>query len=75
VSLLERHYEGGRRFEVGEMIERGQAVAVGLRIADPEWADAVDVFKVFTFRGDDLRVVHMQDCLGRADALAAMAAG
>jgi hypothetical protein len=75
VSLLARHYEWGRRFEVLELIEQGEAVAVGLRIADPDWSDVVDVFKVFLFRADDMKVVHMQDCVDRAGALAAIAAG
>lgn len=52
-------HRAGLRFEPGEMIEKGDRVAVQLHEG---------VFKVFTFEGDE--VVLMRDCVDREDALA-----
>jgi hypothetical protein len=70
VDLLERRYAEGRRWQPHELIERGASVAVGLRVADPEWEgwSAVSVYKVFTFEGDD--AVLLEDCVDRDDAVA-----
>jgi hypothetical protein len=72
VDLLQRHHEGGRRFEPTEFIEEGPRVAVGLTVRDRRWGDeSVEVFKVFSFEGE--RAVLLQDCTGRDDALAYLA--
>jgi hypothetical protein len=74
VDLLSSHQQNGRRFQVSEAVERGAAVALGLRISDPEWSGTVEVFKVFTFEAAGDKVVHMQDCDSRQSALATLAA-
>jgi hypothetical protein len=74
VDLLSRHHQNGRRFQVTETFERGTAVALGLRISQPEWSGTVDVFKVFTFGATGDKVEQMQDCDSRQAALAMMAA-
>jgi hypothetical protein len=68
-------YENGRRFQVGEAVERGASVALGLTISQPDWSGTVEVFKVFTFGAGADRVVHMQDCDSRDAALATLAEG
>ncbi len=75
MSLLAGKYEAGRRFAVGEVVERGDALAVGLRITEPGWSGPVDVFKVFRFDRPSGRIVEMEDCAGRAEALASIGAG
>lgn len=69
------HHENGRRFQVGEAVERGAAVALGLTISQPDWSGTVEVFKVFTFGAAGDKVVHMEDCDSRDSALAMLAAG
>jgi hypothetical protein len=68
------HYQNGRRFQVSEAVERGAAVALGLRISEPEWFGTVEVFKVFTFGATGDKAELMQDCDSRQAALAMMAA-
>lgn len=75
MDRLLTHHDNGRRFEVGEAVERGAAVALGLTISEPEWPGIVEVFKVFTFGGAGDKVVRMQDCDSRQAALAALADG
>jgi hypothetical protein len=75
VDLLTKHYKKGRRFQVGEAVERGPAVVLGLTISQPDWSGKVEVFKVFTFAPTGDRVVGMQDCDSRESALAMLAAG
>ena len=62
MDRLSQLYENGRRFQVGEAVERGPAVALGLTISQPDWSGTVEVFKVFTFGAAGDNVVHMQDC-------------
>lgn len=64
MRLLEQHHRSGRRFEPTELLESGPRVAVRLA-----WGG----YKVFTFAGDG-RLVHLQDCVDRADALARLGA-
>jgi hypothetical protein len=73
VDLLARHHERKRRLEPAELIEQGNRVAVRLGVTDPAWSGPVEVFKVFTFRDEDDRVVLMQDCIDRESALAELA--
>ena len=54
-----------------ELVDRGDAVVVGLRISQPDWSGTVEVFKVFTFRHGADVVIGMQDCTDRDDALSA----
>jgi hypothetical protein len=75
VDLLTQHYGKGRRFQAGEAVERGVAVALGLTISQPDWSGAVEVFKVFTFAAAGDKVVRMQDCDSRQAAMAMLAAG
>jgi hypothetical protein len=75
VDRLSQLYENGRRFQVGEAVERGPAVALGLTISQPDWSGTVEVFKVFTFGAAGDNVVHMQDCDSRDAALALLTAG
>jgi hypothetical protein len=63
VDLLEQKHRGGRRFELTEVVEQGPRVAVGL---------AAGHYKLFTFAEDD-RVVLLQDCIDRDDALRQLA--
>jgi hypothetical protein len=74
VSLLAGHFERGRRFAVHEIVERGDAMVVGLRLTQPDWSGSVDVFKVFTFGPGVDRVVRMQDCTDREAAVSAASA-
>jgi hypothetical protein len=74
VDLLAQHHRHGRRFEPTEFIEEGPRVAVGLHVADPRWDGKAQVFKVFTFRDPGDAAVLLQDCTGRDDALARLAA-
>jgi hypothetical protein len=70
VDLLASHHRGGRRFEPTELVERGDRVAVGLRVNDPDREEPHEVFKVFAFEPSGERVSSMHDCVDRADALA-----
>lgn len=75
VDLLELHHREGRRFEPTDFVEEGSRVAVRLTVRDARWdGETAEVFKVFTFRepGDD--AILLQDCSGRDDALAYLAA-
>jgi hypothetical protein len=74
VDLLEQHCQEGRRFEPTEFVEAGTRVAVGLKVRDPNRRreTAAAVFKVFGFEGE--HAVLLQDCNGRDDALAYLAA-
>jgi hypothetical protein len=69
VDRLANLYEQGRRFEVFELVDNGDAVVAGLRVSQPDWSGSVDVFKRFTFRQGTDVVVHMEDCTDRDDAL------
>jgi len=73
VDLLEQHHREGH-YEPTEFIEEGTRVAVAMTVSNPNWHGeaAHDVFKVFTFEGE--HAVLLQDCAGRADALAQLAA-
>ena len=68
-------HQNGRRFQVGEAVERGAAVAVGLTISEPGWSEPFEVFKVFRFGAAGDQVVGMQDCDSRESALAMLATG
>ena len=54
-----------------ECVDQGDAVAVGLRVSQPDWSESIAVFKRFTFRPDADVVIGMQDCTDRDDALSA----
>ena len=74
VDLLEQRHRNGIRFEPTELIEQGPRVAVGLTVGNPsrQGEAAADVFKVFSFEGE--QAVLLQDCTGRDDALARLTA-
>ena len=74
VALLERHHEHGRRFLLGEMIERDDRVAVEITVVSPEWSAPAQVFKVFTFGQDGDVVVRLNDCIDESYALQVLAA-
>lgn len=74
VDLLSQHHREGRRFQPSEFIEEGARVAVRMTVTDARWGgESAEVFKVFTFVESDDRVVLLQDCTGRDDALAYLA--
>lgn len=68
------HHQNGRRFQVSEVVERGEVIALGLTISQPDWSGTVEVFKVFTFGAAADKVVHTQDCDSRDSALAMLPA-
>jgi ketosteroid isomerase-like protein len=74
VGLLANHYENGRRFALGEMIEQGDRVAVEFTVANPDWSGPVTLFKVFTFRPGENVVVRLNDCVDESYALQVLAA-
>jgi hypothetical protein len=74
VDLLRDHFRQGRRFAVGRFIEQGDRVAVAVSVTDPQWSEAVDVYKVFTFRSDEDVVVRLNDCLDESYAVQVLAA-
>lgn len=46
-----------------------------MTVSDSHWGnESVEVFKVFTFQESSERAVLLQDCTGRDDALASLAA-
>ena len=73
VDLLRDHHASGRSFRPTELVEEGPRVAVGLRVTDPHWDGAAEVYKVFTFREPDGQAVLLEDCRDRGDALAKLA--
>jgi SnoaL-like domain len=74
VERFRRHHENGRSFELGEMIERDDRIAVAITIADPDWSSSVSIFKVFTFRAGESVVVRMNDCIDESYARQVLAA-
>ena len=68
VDRLARHHAGGRRFELGRLIEDGDRVAVETTVLAPEWSGPVTVYKVFTFRPGSDVVVQMNDCIDESYA-------
>jgi ketosteroid isomerase-like protein len=74
IERLAQHRDHGRRFALGDMIERGDRIAVELTIVNPEWAGPVTVFKVFTFRPEETIVVRLNDCIDESYALQVLAA-
>jgi len=72
VDLLSNHHRAGRRFEPLELIDERDRIAVRLGVTDPEWSGRGETYKVFTFAGD--KVVLLEDCVDRDDALAKLAA-
>jgi ketosteroid isomerase-like protein len=74
VARFRRHHESGRSFELGDMIEQEDRVAVAITIADPNWSSPVPIFKVFTFRPGGSLVVRMNDCIDESYARQVLAA-
>jgi len=74
VNRLRQHAEKGRSFEVRQVLEEGDQVAVALGIREPGFQGVVDVAKVFRFRAPDDKVVFMEDCRDWDDALARLRA-
>jgi ketosteroid isomerase-like protein len=74
VGRLEQHHKNARRFTLGDVTERGDRVAVGFTINNPDWSQPVDTFKVFTFRPGENVVVRMNDCIDESYALQVLAA-
>ncbi len=72
VDRLRKHHASGRRFELGEVIEEGDRVAVAFTIHNPAWSGPVETYKVFTFGGDV--VVRMNDCVDESYARQVLAA-
>ena len=72
VDRLRKHRENGRRFELGDMIEEGDRVAVAFTVLNPAWSGPVETYKVFTFSGDV--VVRMNDCIDESYARQVLAA-
>jgi ketosteroid isomerase-like protein len=74
VGRLEQLHRGGRRFQVGKLIEEGDRVAVEITVLTPEWSGPVTLFKVFTFGPDGDVVVRLNDCIDESYALQVLAA-
>jgi ketosteroid isomerase-like protein len=74
VARFRRHHENGRSFELAEMIEQEDRVAVATTIVDPNWSGPVSIFKVFTFRPGESVVVRMNDCIDESYARQVLAA-
>ena len=74
VGRLEQHRRNGRRFTLGQLIERGDRVAVGFTINNPDWSQPVSMFKVFAFQPGTDTVVRMNDCIDESYALQVLAA-
>ena len=74
VARFRQHHENGRSFELGEMIEREDRVAVAITIINPQWSGPVSVYKVFTFRPGENVVVRMNDCVDESYARQVLAA-
>ena len=72
VDRLRKHRESGRRFELGDVIEEGNRVAVAFTILNPNWSGPVETFKVFTFDGEV--VGRMNDCIDESYARQVLAA-
>jgi hypothetical protein len=70
VDLLAQHHAEGRRFEPVDFLEQGPRVAVRLEVTDPHWSGRGEVFKVFTFSGEDREspIVLLQDTRGEEHA-------
>jgi hypothetical protein len=62
------------RFRPTELFEDGPRVAVALAVTDLGWEGTAEVYTVFTFREPDDRAVLLEDCRGRADAVAKLRA-
>jgi ketosteroid isomerase-like protein len=73
-ARFRRLHESGRSFELGEMIEQEDRVAVAITIVDPSWSGPVNIFKVFTFRPGEGVVVRMNDCIDESYARQVLAA-
>jgi len=74
VDVLRRHRDHGRRFELGDVIEEGDRVAVAVTVLNPEWSGPVQAYKVFTFRSGENVVVRMNDCIDESYARQLLAA-
>lgn len=74
ITRLGSHHANGRCFEVGDVLERGDRVAVALTITDPGWSLPVETYKVFTFRDGSDVVVRLNDCLDESYALQVLVA-
>jgi ketosteroid isomerase-like protein len=74
IKRLGSVHANGRSFRLGDVIEHGDRVAVGVTIADPEWSLPVDTYKVFTFRDGSDVVVRLNDCLDESYALQVLVA-
>jgi SnoaL-like domain len=74
IARFRRHHENGRGFELGEMIEQEDRVAVATTIVDPGWSSPVSIFKVFAFRPGESVVVRMNDCIDESYARQVLAA-
>ena len=74
IKRLGSHHANGRSFEVGDVFERGDRVAVALTVTDPGWSLPVETYKVFTFREGSDVVVRLNDCLDESYALQVLVA-
>jgi ketosteroid isomerase-like protein len=74
VDMLQRHLEKGRGFVLGGLLEEGDRVAAEVTIRDPEWSGPVTIFKVFTFRPGEDKVVRLNDCIDESYARQVLAA-
>jgi ketosteroid isomerase-like protein len=74
IRRLRRHRANGRAFQVGDVIERGDRLAVAMTITDPGWSLPVETYKVFTFRPGGDVVVRLNDCLDESYALQVLVA-
>jgi hypothetical protein len=69
VDRLKRHHRNGRRFQLGNVIESGDRVAVEVTLLSPDWSGPVTLFRVFTFRRGEDAVVRLNDCIDESYAL------
>jgi hypothetical protein len=74
VDRLRKHRENGRRFELRDVLEEGDRVAVAFTILNPAWSGPVQMYKVFTFASGADQVVRMNDCIDESYARQVLAA-
>ncbi len=74
VDRLRGAHNGGRRFQLGKMIEAGDRVAAEVTLFAPEWSGPVTLFRVFTFQPGGDTVVRLNDCIDESYALQVLVA-
>ncbi len=72
VDRLRQLARRGRSFALVEYLEHGGDVAACFEVSDPNWPVQVTLWKLFRFDPTSERIVRIEDCVGREQALAAL---